>query len=521
MTFGDFFINQAKERREALALRIPQRHWGRLRYEDWTFDQLLILENQIYHFLKNNQVASGERVMLAIPLGALSIAALFALLRLGALPLLIDPGQSLAHMKLILAQGKPDVLLTTPKGWAASVLFANFFPKKINRILLTEKVLGKLNTSFSREATEASSASSALAILYTSGSTGAPKGVIYTYEMLLDQLNALKEDYHLEPGSIDYPILPIFALFNPLLGVTTVLPEVKARAPIQSSMSKVWEGIETARPTQSFASPIFWKKLTQYADGKGLKNETFRKIFMAGCSIPEDLLPKIQKIFPNATLQAPYGATEALPLTDAPGNLLYAQMKEHNQIGTPIGKPLQGIKMHIVEEGTLVEMPRGAIGEITVSGKRVSPAYDGLDLVNHKTKVKDFSGNLFHRMGDLGYQDLQGNFWFCGRLAERIVTKERIFYPDVCERIFLQQSFLERSALIGLTIDGEVQPALIVQIKKHVQLNWEEIVKKLQIAASSSIHTQGIDKFFKIKKMPVDRRHNAKIHRLKLAEKYQ
>lgn len=522
MNFGEFFSEQAKQWPDRIALRVPIRHWGKLTYRDWTFGQLLSLEQKICYFFKKKGLLAGQRFVLALPMGPLCIASIFALLRLRVIPLLIDPGQSLVNLKSILAQGQPDGIVTHGRGWVMSLFLHHYFPEKLNRILLNTSVLGEISLASEHSvAQDCHPKGEAIAILYTSGSTGAPKGVVYTDRMLMDQLKALGEDYALHGGTIDYPVLPIFTLFNPLLGITTVLPEVKARAPLSSSMRKIWEGMEVASPTQSFASPIFWKKLTDYAFKEGLQNHSLKKIFMAGCSMPEQLFLFLQKVFPNASIQAPYGATEALPLTDAPGDKLYAEMLAKDYVGTPLGVPLRGVEMRIVFEGTLKKLPIGEIGEIVVSGQRVSEAYDGLDQMNAQTKLLDENGKLFHRMGDLGYEDREGNFWFCGRLAERVISYERTWYPDICERIFLQHPSLERVALIAYAEHERVRPALVVQMKKDLHFGWGEIVKELKSLAATSSHTEGIEIFFKVKKLPVDRRHNAKIHRLELAKKFR
>ena len=81
------------------------------------------------------------------------------------------------------------------------------------------------------------------AILFTSGSTGTPKGVRYEHGMFDAQVRLIRETYGIEPGEIDLPLLPIFALFNPALGMTTVVPEIDPARPAAADPAKIVQAI--------------------------------------------------------------------------------------------------------------------------------------------------------------------------------------------------------------------------------------------------------------------------------------
>jgi acyl-coenzyme A synthetase/AMP-(fatty) acid ligase len=518
------FAHVALSQPEAIALRVPVRSWGRLSYKNWTFRALLAYEQVVYKYLVQKGIVNGMRVFLALPMGPACMATLFALLRIGAVPLLMDAGQSLKHIRLILQQGQPDAIVSTRRGIGFSYLFQRYFTKPLRRIALSierypggvaTSVLGDCKAFEGRGLAEADG--SMVAILYTSGSTGAPKGVVYTDRMLLAQLEGLREHYGLEEGSVDYPMLPVFALFNPWLGVTTVLPEVCAKAPLSSSMAKLWEGLVQSGATQAFASPILWERLVDFAIDKQLKQNGLLKIFMAGCSMPPSLFPKLKQVFPLAAVQSPYGATEALPLTDAPGSFLYDCFNNEANVGTPIGKPLPGIVLKIVKEGSFEALPVGQVGEVVVQGAVVSPAYDGLLEVNAKSKWIDGDGQLWHRMGDLGYVDERGFFWFCGRIVEKVENDGKIWYPDVCERFFLAHEAVQRAALVGLPHGDKLRPAIAIQLKPNKDHCLKTIKAALHKLAKSNVYTRDIEDFYFCDTFPVDRRHNAKIHRLQLA----
>ena len=102
------------------------------------------------------------------------------------------------------------------------------------------------------------------AILFTSGSTGAPKGVCYEHGMFDAQVRLIRETYGIEPGEVDLPLLPIFALFNPALGMTSVIPEIDPRHPARADPAKIVQAIRQEKVTNSFGSPTLWRKVAEY-----------------------------------------------------------------------------------------------------------------------------------------------------------------------------------------------------------------------------------------------------------------
>jgi acyl-coenzyme A synthetase/AMP-(fatty) acid ligase len=124
-------------------------------------------------------------------------------------------------------------------------------------------------------------------------------------------------------------------------------------------------------------------------------------------------------------------------------------------------------------------------------------------------------------MGDAGYLDEQGRFWFCGRLAHRVLTAAGPMYTVPCEAILNQHEAVARSALVGIGTPGQQRPVMIVEPRS----GWmprsaaarDVLLSEIRQLAASSPRTRSIQDFLIHPSFPVDIRHNAKIFREKLA----
>jgi acyl-coenzyme A synthetase/AMP-(fatty) acid ligase len=135
---------------------------------------------------------------------------------------------------------------------------------------------------------------------------------------------------------------------------------------------------------------------------------------------------------------------------------------------------------------------------------------------NLESGVSAPSGAVWHRMGDAGYLDAVGRLWFCGRLAERVETSTGVLHTEPCEQVFRRHPAVARCALVGLGPRGAQIAAIVVQPKGDLA-DAAALARELRSLAQAEPHTAGITRFFFHSSLPVDVRHNAKIHRLTLA----
>ena len=521
-----------------IAIRVPEGIYeGAIVYRERTFAGLDADVDACARLMQSRGIVRGTRTLLMVRQGLELIVCTFALMKLGAVPVVIDPGMGLKAFLSCVKRTKPQALVGIPLALVASRLFRRSF-KSVNARLKVDQ------TSFWRElgrhrggpAFEMADtrADDLAAILFTSGSTGAPKGVTYLHGMFEAQLRLLDALYHFEPGEVNMPLLPVFALFNPAFGMTSVVPELDPSHPAKADAGKIVKAIVQNRVTNSFGSPVLWRKVADYCESRSVTLPHLRTIMMAGTSVSADLVRRMRAVAPNAECHTPYGATEGLPIANISGSELLGDVEQaqHFGAGSCVGRAAPEIEIRCIQviEGPVAKfdealcVARGEVGEIVACGPVVTEQYDQLPTATAAAKMRDAQGRVWHRMGDLGRFDAQGRLWFCGRKAERVTTDTGTLYTDCCEGVFNVHPDVARTALIGIPRKGKIIPAIVIEPKKGkypiTSKGKSDLVEELMVLGQGNRATSGITTFFFERHFPVDVRHNAKIHRLALARKY-
>jgi acyl-CoA synthetase (AMP-forming)/AMP-acid ligase II len=211
--------------------------------------------------------------------------------------------------------------------------------------------------------------------------------VCYEHGHFDAQVRLIRDAYGIAPGEIDLPLLPIFALFNPALGVTTIIPELDPRRPATLDPAKIVQAVRQENVTTSFGSPTLWKKIGDHCLAEKITLPTLRRVLCAGAPVPAALWAESRTFLPNGQLHSPYGATEALPLaTISSVEILALTGSGATTPGACVGRPLREIEIKIIAptDGPLAaladarELPPGEIGEIIARGPVVTRTYDNL-----------------------------------------------------------------------------------------------------------------------------------------------
>lgn len=501
---------------------------GSIRYAERCFGALEVEASATARLLMDRGIHRGTRVLLMVRPGLDLIRITFALFKIGAVPVVIDPGMGIRSFLNCVRRTQPEALVGIP----LAHILGRLFRKSMRSIRFWILVTGKFERLIAAPGWQApldaasAAADDLAAILFTSGSTGAPKGVCYHHGQFDAQVRMIREQYGIEAGEVDLPMLPIFALFNPALGMTTVVPEINPSRPATVDPAKVVQAIRENAVTNSFGSPVLWTKVLRYCQKTGVCLPSLRRILMAGAPVPPQLMRDLQPFVHNATIHTPYGATEALPVASNDSRTILSETWEQTRkgAGTCVGKALPEVRIGIIpivdrplESGKPLEfLGASEVGEILVSGPVVTREYDALPEATATAKVVDAEGTFWHRMGDVGYLDEDGRLWFCGRKVERVQTDAGVLYTDCCEAVFNQHPDVFRSALIGLGEAPKQRPAVVIEAESGRQPS----VESLRELAAKHPHTAGIETFFFKKVFPVDVRHNAKIHRLTLRKEF-
>jgi len=518
----------AQERTESDALIVPRN--GSV--SKLTFQQLDQDSNRLADGLRRTGMAKGDRVLVMVPSGIDFIALTFALFKLGAVPVLIDPGLGRRNVLNCIANAQPKGMIAVPLAHAARKLFSKAFKGiELNVTVGRRWFWGgtTLNQIRRRGDVDLQSApvqpDDPAAILFTSGSTGPSKGVLYSHRMFYQQVELLRRLFHIEQGEMDLPTFPLFALFGVALGMTCVIPDMDPTRPAEVDPEKIIGHIKEYNITNSFGSPALWNTVSRYCLDQKVQLPTLKRILMAGAPVPGSLLERFDHILsPDALIHTPYGATEALPVAAISHreilNETWQQTREGK--GTCVGKAVDGLALKIIkitdevieEWGDSLKVPQGTIGEVVVQGPWVTRQYFNLENATRLAKIAD-GENFWHRMGDVGYLDEHNRFWFCGRKSHRVQTAEGTLFTIPCEAIFNTHEKVKRSALVGVDPAGQQTPVIIIEAEGTI--DQKALTQELLALGASHAITQPIRRVLFHPAFPVDIRHNAKIGREQLA----
>jgi olefin beta-lactone synthetase len=508
-------------------------------YATQTFADLELNTSSIAAGLQQLGVKPGMRIVMLVKFGADFIALVFALLKIGAVVVLVDPGMGRKNLLRCLQATEPEGFIAIPFGQIVRMLFRRRFPKaRINVTvghrwgILPRPTLADLSSTPSALfEPPPTTLDSQAAIIFTTGSTGPPKGVLYTHRTFNSQVDALIQHYGIVPGGRDLSGFPLFGLFNAVMGTTTIIPDMDPTRPADVDPPRLLDAIDQWNVTQAFGSPALWTTVGRYADKHQRRVPSLTKVFSAGAPVPPHVLQSIRQMLPeDACMFTPYGATEALPIASIESrDVLNGSAERTKQgAGTCVGKNFSGIEWRVIaiDDGPLetleqtTSLPNGQIGELMVSGDVVTTTYVTRLDQNPLHKVKD-GQRVWHRMGDVGYIDDSGLFWFCGRKSHRVRTKRGDLFTEQCEAIVNQHPSIYRSALVGVGAVGEQTPVIIVEPwPEHAPTNaaaQQQLIAQMRDLCHNNPITQHIEKLLVYpERLPTDIRHNSKIFREQL-----
>jgi olefin beta-lactone synthetase len=508
-------------------------------YQSLTYAELEQQSNRIAAGLEAIGIGRGVRTVLMVKPSLDFFALTFALFKVGAVPILIDPGMGIKNLKVCLEEAEPEAFIGITKAHIARLMFG--WGKQTLKITLTVgsrlfwggTTLTKMMKPFPPDhpyETLNTRVDETAAILFTSGSTGVPKGAVYSHGNFIAQVDALREIYKIEPGEIDLPTFPLFALFAPALGMTSVIPEMDFTRPGSVDPENIISAIKRFNVTTMFGSPALIHRVALYGEKHAVRLPTLKRAISAGAPVPAAVLAKfVQMLEPGVQVYTPYGATESLPVCSVGSEEILQETRflTEQGRGVCIGSPVPSIQLEIIKisdnEISLwqddLKVPTGEIGEIVVKGPQVTRSYYNRSQSTRLAKIPTAGGNdFFHRMGDLGYRDELDRVWFCGRKAHRVVTPQETLFTIPCEAIFNTHSKVFRTALVGVGASIGKKPVICVELEKDAgKVDRNQLIDELIQIAQGHEMTKGIHQFLIHPGFPVDIRHNAKIFREKLA----
>ena len=485
-----------------------------------TFAQLSTGIAKVASRLSMLGVRPRDRVAVFVADGPRFVTLVNALFHLGAVPLLIDPGMGVANVARCMREQKPRVLLGIKKAqvlrWllalthgrdamasvALNIVVDAWFPGAKTLSTADDGDRDTYLPMFRQPAHETA------AVLYTSGSTGAPKGVLYTHGMLTAQSQSIRDLFNVARGDVDVCCFLPFALFSVAMGTTAVFPAMDFRFPARARAENIWRALTQGadKPaTSAFASPALWEPFSQFLVAQQLKLPALKRVLTAGAPVRPQLHERLLQVLSGK--------------------------------GTCVGAPAPGISVKIIgwHDGPIEFLDdaellaQGEIGEIIVTGGCVTRAYDESGAsgtaANALAKIRasradgdddDGDGDdgvIWHRMGDAGYLDAAGRLWFCGRKAHRVELADGVILHSVPVEAVVEtlvDGSAQRAALVGVGERGRQKAVVFVEQGEKAVPTLEAVRALPGCAAIDEVRTF-------VGSFPVDRRHNAKIERERLA----
>lgn len=444
-------------------------------------------------------VRPGDRVNLMVPPGARLTTLIYACMKLGAVIVVADTGLGLPGLTRALKGANPSFLIGIPAALTAARTL--LWPGKRISVeplgSVQEKLLGVAGSVFTAPAADGTPGAPVptptvvefpspvpdadAAVLYTSGSTGPAKGVVYTQRQLAGMRDAIANTYGFAPGSGLVAGFAPFALLGPALGATSVTPTMDVTRPKTLTASALASAAAAIDASVVFASPAALVNVVATADELNAEQRAalakVQTVLSAGAPIPVPLLEALSVLVPNASLHTPYGMTEGLPVTDVSFEMIRQAIAE----GTPnaagevldpfardgvcVGFAVYGAAVAIaplLQDGSVaVELTHepGVTGEILVSAPHVKDRYDTLWV----TEEQSISTPGWHHTGDVGHLDASGRLWVEGRLAHVLLTSQGVLTPVAAEQSAESLPEVRRAALVAVGPAGTAAPVLVIE----------------------------------------------------------
>lgn len=444
-------------------------------------------------------VRPGDRVNLMVPPGARLTALIYACMKLGAVIVVADTGLGIPGLTRALKGANPSFLVGIPAALSAArtLLWPGVRISVEPLGSVQEKLLGVAGSVFAAPAADGTPGAPVptptvvefpspvpdadAAVLYTSGSTGPAKGVVYTQRQLAGMRDAIANTYGFAPGSGLVAGFAPFALLGPALGATSVTPTMDVTRPKTLTASALASAAAAIDASVVFASPAALVNVVATADELNAEQRAalakVQTVLSAGAPIPVPLLEALSALVPNASLHTPYGMTEGLPVTDVSFEMIRQAIAE----GTPnaagevldpfacdgvcVGFAVYGAAVAIaplLQDGSVADElthEPGVTGEILVSAPHVKDRYDTLWV----TEEQSISTPGWHHTGDVGHLDASGRLWVEGRLAHVLLTSQGVLTPVAAEQSAESLPEVRRAALVAVGPAGTAAPVLVIE----------------------------------------------------------
>ena len=473
-------------------------------------------------------IAAGDRVVVFLPMSAELYVAMFAVQRIGAIVVFLDSWARRNHLSASARKAAPKAVISFPEAFDIISGMPEFERLEIRISSAPHSnataLWGELKAGPKRAPLAAVDPETTALITFTTGSSGVPKGANRTHRFLSAQHLALASVIPYESGDKDLPVFPIFCLNNLASGVTTVLPAIDLARPSAQDAETLALQIREESVSCTTLSPSLFNNLAEFALDNDIALPTLRRVVTGGAPVSSDDVKRFLQVAPRAVPLVLYGSTEVEPISHITAQEMLA-VKTAASNGVNVGRVHVALRSKFIRlirgpvtfsSWEALEVPPGEPGEFVVSGPHVCESYFNDDEAFARAKIRDQDGTVWHRTGDVGSLDADGNLWLVGRVHNAILRDREALFPIQAEILLKRLPGVVRAAYVGLP-DRERGEIAACAILLEDESRTKETVKELSSAFKDK-HLP-VDAVYVLSEFPLDPRHHSKVEYEALREK--
>ncbi|MFE9425673.1 AMP-binding protein [Kitasatospora sp. NPDC006697] len=379
----------------------------------WTYRELSAHSHAVNAWLDARGVRAGDRVLVQLPSNRALVALLYGTARRGAVLVPLNPGMKEYHLRSVLANAEPRLVIVADE---AAPRVAGLSPAEVLPFGEAWSEVTALHEAGARPAEQPVDPDEVAVLVYTSGSTAAPKGVICPHRQMVFASRAINRELGYRPDDVVFCRFPIswdYGLYKVLLAALgrseLVLADTDSDLVL---LRRIRESGATVVPIV----PSLAAMICSLAEREPAAASKVRMFTNTGAALPKATADALRAAFPGAEVIRQFGQTECKRISVLPPEF-------EDSKPTSVGRPLPGTRVLILDEQG-DELPTGEAGEIVVEGPHVMPGYwRAPELTAKAFRTDPVSGQRRLHTGDFGSVDEDGFLYYEGRRDDMFKRK--------------------------------------------------------------------------------------------------
>ena len=405
-------------------------------------------------WLAEQGAAPGDRVAVCLPKTLTAIELHLAACSMGAVSMPLNPAYSASELRYLLEDSGAKLLIAPRQGPDAAAAAGLAINAPTRTVSVGREGLNhsRLTASSHLDKVKLSHNAPAL-MLYTSGTTGRPKGAVMSHGSLTANIDMLGEAWQWSAGDVLLHVLPLFHVHGLLVALHGAL-HAGASAVVRPSFEAgtVLRDLSGKDCTVFMAVPTMYRRLLAALNDSKLDLGHMRLLTSGSDRLPVEVFDAIEERLGHRVVER-YGMTET--------GIMLSNPVDGGRVPGQVGVPLPGVEMRIVKEDTCKPCEQGEVGELQTRGPHVFSGY-----WNDPDKTsRSFSDDGWFRTGDLGLRDSRGRFELKGRMTDLIITGGFNVYPTEVEHVLARHPGVLQCAVAGVPDKewGEAVTAFVVR----------------------------------------------------------